>query len=126
MAEEIAKRSKEKFFRGIEMEELKKMDIREFAKLVKSRPRRAILRNTNIIEAFVQKCERCAEKKKMIKTHDRSLVIVPKMLGHAIHVYNGKEFLKVEIVSEMLGHRFGEFSLTRKIARHTKTGLKRK
>lgn len=45
------------------------------------------------------------------------------MIGKTIQVYNGKEFIKFIVSEEMLGHRFGEFSLTRKIAKHTKVGV---
>jgi small subunit ribosomal protein S19 len=121
--EELAQRSKDRFFRGIEVEDLKKMDTREFAKLVKARPRRAIIRNYDLIEKFVNKCELCSTQNKPIKTHARSMVIVPKMIGKTILVYNGKEFLRNDITEEMLGHRLGEFSLTRKIAKHTKAGV---
>ena len=124
MAEELKKKSKDKFYRGINTLELKDLDLREFSKLVKAGARRAILRNSNVIEKFVQKCEKRSAQNKPIKTHDRTLVVVPKMLGKTIQVYNGKEFVKVEIVDEMLGHRLGEFSMTRKIAKHT--SLKKK
>ncbi len=123
MAEELIQKSKEKFYRGIELEELKKMDVREFAKLVKSGSRRFLLRNGEEIEKFVAKCEVKNARNKPIKTHDRELVIVPKMVGSMIQVHNGKEFVKVPIVSEMLGHRLGEFALTRKIAKHTSAGV---
>ena len=122
MAEEIQKRDKSKFYRGKKVEELKSVDTREFAKLVKSRARRAILRNYDIIEAFVAKCDKNVSKNKLIKTHDRSLVIVPRMIGKIIGVHNGKEFVRVVIAEEMLGHRLGEFSMTRKIAKHTTIG----
>ena len=126
MVEEIlTKKSKEKFFRGKNTEELKAIDTREFAKLVKSRARRTILRNYDVIEAFVKKCEIKDSKNRPIKTHDRALVIVPKMVGKTIGVYNGKEFLKVVITEGMLGHRLGEFSMTRKIAKHTSIGAKK-
>ena len=123
MAEELVQKSKEGFYRGIEVEDLKKMETREFAKLVKSRARRAIMRNSDVIEKFIKKCERCVSKEKLIKTHDRSMIIVPKMIGKTIMIHNGKEFLRVDINEEMLGHRLGEFSLTRKIAKHTKAGV---
>jgi small subunit ribosomal protein S19 len=123
MAEELVQKSKERFYRGIEIEVLKKMDLREFAKLTKSRSRRAILRNNDILEKFIRKCEINSSKNKPIKTHNRSLVIVPKLVGKQIMVYNGKEFLKIDVIEEMLGHRLGEFSLTRKIAKHTKAGV---
>jgi len=123
MADELVQKSKDRFFRGVEVSELKQMDTRKFAKLVKSRARRAINRNYDVIDKFVLKCEKFSSKNKPIKTHNRSLVIVPGMLDQTIQVYNGKEFLKVLITEEMLGHRLGEFSLTRKIAKHTKAGV---
>ena len=122
MAEILAKKDKSKFFRGKNTDDLKALDTREFAKLVKSRARRTILRNYDVIDAFVAKCERNESKNKAIRTHDRTIVIVPRMLGKLIQVYNGKEFLKVMIVEEMLGHRLGEFAMTRKIAKHTSIG----
>jgi len=122
MAEELIKKSKDKFYRGKNIEELKSVDTREFSKLLKSRARRKILRNYDVIEAFVSKCERNTSKNKSIKTHDRSIVIVPQMIGKTIGVHNGKEYIKVIIVEEMLGHRLGEFSMTRKIAKHTSVG----
>jgi len=115
----LVKKSKDKFFRGKNTEELKTVNTREFAKLVKSRERRTILRNFDVIEAFVKKCEFKDSKNRPIKTHDRTIVIVPRMIGKTIGVYNGKEFLKVVINEDMLGHRLGEFSMTRKIAKHT-------
>jgi len=125
MAEELVKKSKDKFFRGKNVEELKKADTREFAKLVKARARRTLLRNYDVVEAFVRKVEERSAKGKLPKTHDRTIVIVPKMVGKAIGVHNGKEFLKVVITSDMLGHRLGEFSMTRKIAKHTSLGKKK-
>jgi small subunit ribosomal protein S19 len=123
MAEELVQKSKEKFYRGIELEELKKMDTREFAKLTKARARRSILRQGRVVDGFVKKCEEKSSKNKPIKTHNRALVIVPKMVGKLVQIHNGKEFVKVEILPEMLGHRLGEFSQTRKIARHTSIGI---
>ena len=122
MAEQLQIRSKEKFYRGKNVEDLKKLDTREFAKLVKARARRSLLRNFDVVEKFVKKCEEREAKKKPIRTHDRALVIVPRLLGKTIGVYNGKEFVRVVIVEEMLGHRLGEFSMTRKIAKHTSIG----
>lgn len=122
-AEELAKRSKEKFFRGKNVNDLKALDTREFAKLVKSRERRTLLRNYDVTEAFVKKCEEKTAKNRPIKTHDRALVIVPAMVGKSIGVYNGKEFVKVTIVEEMLGHRLGEFSPTRRPTKHGAAGV---
>jgi len=123
MAEGLVKKSKDKFYRGINVAELKNYDTREFAKLVKARPRRAILRNYDVIEQFVKRCNEKIAKNKSIRTHHRALVIVPALLGMNIFVYNGKDFMKVVITEEMLGHRLGEFAQTRKIAKHTSVGF---
>ena len=120
--EELAKKSKEKFYRGKEVGELKKLDIREFAKLVKSSPRRAILRNYDVVRNFVFRCNARMAKNRPIRTHKRDMIVVPAMLGWSIGVHNGKEFVKVDVNEEMLGHRLGEFSPTRKIAKHTTIG----
>ena len=125
MAEELVKKSKDKFYRGKNVEELKAVSTRDFAKLVKSRARRTIMRNYDVIEAFVRKVEEKAGKGRMAKTHDRTIVIVPRMLGKMIGVHNGKEFMKVTITHEMLGHRLGEFAMTRRIAKHTSLGKKK-
>ena len=109
-------------YRGIGLEELKKLDTREFAKLAKSRIRRAILRQFNEIESFVKKCKNTPEKK-AIRTHLRHLIVVPKMIGYNIKIHNGKQFTPIEIIPEMLGHRFGEFSLTRSKVSHGAAGI---
>ena len=116
-------RTKEKLFRGKTLEELKTLDVRGFSKFLKSRERRAIMRNFDVIEDFVRKCNKRNEKKKAIKTHKRDLIIVPAMVGLAIGVYNGKDFTNIRIVQEMLGHRLGEFSPTRKPIKHGAAGV---
>ena len=118
---EISRR--EKLFRGKTIEELKKLDTREFSKLLKSRARRAVMRNFNVIENFVMRSEKKEAKNKPIKTHLRELVIVPALVGKTIKIHNGKEFFAVKIVEEMLGHRLGEFSLTRKFVKHGAAGV---
>ena len=123
MAEILVKKNKDKFYRGENVETLKTFNTREFAKLVKARARRSLLRNYDVIEAFVKRCEEKTAKNKSIKTHNRALVIVPQLIGKTIGIYNGKEYVKVIITEEMLGHRLGEFSQTRKIAKHTKVGV---
>ncbi len=54
----------------------------------------------------------------VIKTWARASVISPEMIGHTFGVHNGKEFISVLVSEEMVGHRLGEFSLTRKFTRH--------
>jgi len=57
-------RKKEFLYRGKTLEELKKMEIREFAKLLPSRERRTVLRNSDSMEKFLTKCRKRNDKKK--------------------------------------------------------------
>lgn len=106
-------------FRGKTLEELQKLDIREFAKYLRARERRSVLRNFDVIEKFLER----NKNKERIRTHQRDLIIVPKMVGLVIYVYNGQEFIQVRITSEMLGHRLGEFAHTRKQIKHGAPGV---
>ena len=54
----------------------------------------------------------------VIKVWDRASVITPEMLGFTFGVHNGKTHVEVLIVEEMVGHRLGEFSPTKKFIRH--------
>lgn len=115
--------AKEILYRGKELEALKQLDTREFAKFLKSEERRNTLRQFDVIEKFVMKCKRCQEEGRQIKTHFRHMIIVPKMVGYTIFVHNGKEFTPVRIVLEMIGHRLGEFSVTRGKVEHGAPGI---
>lgn len=53
-----------------------------------------------------------------IKTWARGSVITPEMVGYTFGVHNGRAFVEVKISEEMVGHRLGEFSPTRKFVRH--------
>lgn len=54
----------------------------------------------------------------VIKTWSRASEIAPEMVGHTFGVHNGKLFIDVRVTEEMVGHRLGEFALTRKFVRH--------
>jgi len=54
----------------------------------------------------------------LIKTWSRRSQISPEMVGFKFGVHNGKDFVEVLVSEEMVGHRLGEFSLTRKFVRH--------
>jgi len=60
-----------------------------------------------------------AGDKKVIKTWSRQCVISPEMLGFTFGVHNGKEFINVYVTENMVGHRLGEFSLTRRFRGHS-------
>lgn len=59
-----------------------------------------------------------AEDKTVIKTWSRDSEISPEMIGFTFGVHNGKDFISVKITEEMIGHRLGEFSPTKKFIRH--------
>jgi small subunit ribosomal protein S19 len=54
----------------------------------------------------------------VIKTWERDSVISPEMVGFKFGVHNGREHLEVLVTEDMVGHRFGEFSQTRKFVKH--------
>ena len=61
-------------------------------------------------------------KKTVIKTWSRRSTIYPDFVGHTIAVHNGKDFIPVYITEEMVGHKLGEFSQTRKFTGHAGGG----
>lgn len=54
----------------------------------------------------------------VIKTWSRASMITPEMVGYRFGVHNGRNFTEVQVTEDMVGHRLGEFSLTRKFTRH--------
>jgi len=58
-------------------------------------------------------------KKTVIKTWSRRSTIFPEFVGHTIAVHNGKDFIPVYVTEEMVGHKLGEFALTRKFSGHS-------
>ncbi|MDI6777864.1 MAG: 30S ribosomal protein S19 [Patescibacteria group bacterium] len=54
----------------------------------------------------------------VIKTWSRPSTIVPEMVGFTFGVHNGRDFTPVFVTEEMIGHKLGEFSPTRKFIRH--------
>jgi len=116
-------RKKQFTYKGKTIEELKVLDVREFAKYLKSRQRRTVLRNFQEIEKFISRSKIKIERNKPVKTHQRDLVVVPDMVGMKIQIYNGNKFIPVEVIGEMLGHKFGEFAPTRARIKHSKAGV---
>lgn len=59
-----------------------------------------------------------AGQKKIIKTWARASAIPPEFVGHTFAVHNGKQHIPVFVTENMVGHRLGEFSPTRKFKSH--------
>ena len=71
-------------------------------------------------ESLMKKVEKvnAQEKKEVIKTWSRRSTIYPEFIGHTFAVHNGKEFIPVYVTEDMVGHKLGEFALTRKFGGH--------
>lgn len=60
-----------------------------------------------------------SRERRVIKTWSRRSTIVPEMVGHTIAVHNGQKFVPVFISENMVGHKLGEFALTRTFRGHS-------
>ncbi|MBW2963776.1 30S ribosomal protein S19 [Candidatus Woesearchaeota archaeon] len=112
---------KELKWRGKSLEEVKQMDLKDFAILLPARQRRSLKRG--LTETQKKLMKRIEKGDKNIKTHCRNMIIIPQMLGQALLVYNGKEFKAVRVELEMLGHYLGEFVMTRGSVSHSAPGI---
>lgn len=113
--------AKEFTLRGKRLDEIKKMSLQEFMLLIPSRERRTLKRGFTEQEKIFLENLRAGEKDP--KTHCRDMIILPEMLGKLIKIHNGKEYVPVSIEPEMLGHRLGEFTMTRKKVSHSSPGI---
>ena len=111
---------KEFKYHGYTGEQLKELSLKEFMQLLPSRERRSLLRGfTHEEQSLLNKIE----KRDNVKTHERQMVVIPKMIGKTIQVHSGKDYVPVTITEEMVGHRLGQFVLTRKRTGHTGGGI---
>ncbi len=71
-------------------------------------------------ESLMKKVEivKNSGKKEVIKTWSRRSTIYPDFIGLTFAVHNGKEFIPVYVTEDMVGHKLGEFSPTRKYGKH--------
>ena len=111
---------KELKYKGYTLEELQGMSLEELAKIYPAKFRRYVKRGLSHEE---KKILEKLKKKDTAKTHVREMFILPGMVGKVIMVHNGKEFIRLEIKMDMLGHRLGEFILTRKRLQHGTPGI---
>ncbi len=71
-------------------------------------------------ERLMQRVEAMNEtgEKRMLKTWSRASTIYPEMIGHTIAVHDGRKHVPVYVTESMVGHRLGEFALTRTFRGH--------
>ena len=81
---------------------------------------RSIKKGHYVFDRLVKKVQMLNEnnKKEVIKTWSRRSTIFPDFIGHTFAVHNGKEFIPVYVTEDMVGHKLGEFALTRKFGGH--------
>lgn len=72
-------------------------------------------------ERLLEKVEKMDEtgRKEPIKTWARSCTIVPEFIGHTFLIHNGKNFMKLYVIEDMVGHKLGEFAPTRIFRGHS-------
>ena len=83
---------------------------------------RSLKKGPFVNEKLMKKIEKMGVDKQPIKTWARSSTISPEFIGHTFNVHNGKTFISVYVTEEMVGHKLGEFSLTRTFRGHGARG----
>ena len=81
---------------------------------------RSLKKGPYVFERLLKKVQLLNEtgKKEVIKTWSRRSTIYPDFIGHTFAVHNGKEFIPVYVTEDIVGHKLGEFSPTRKFGGH--------
>ena len=81
---------------------------------------RSIKKGPYVFKRLLKKVQKLNKegKKEVIKTWSRRSTIFPDFIGHTFAVHNGKDFIPVYVTDDMVGHKLGEFSLTRKCGGH--------
>jgi small subunit ribosomal protein S19 len=87
---------------------------------------RSLKKGPFVADSLLTKIEKLNDsgKKEVIKTWSRSSTILPNMVGHTIAIHNGKSHVPIFISEQMVGHKLGEFVLTRTFRGHAKSDKK--
>lgn len=110
-------------YRGQAIEEILAMPWDQQLQLMPSRSRRFFSRQLDHdTQVFFEKIREAKEGDEL-RTHLRDFPVIPAMVGKLVHIHNGKEFQKIGITTEMIGHKLGEFAQTRKSVKHTGPGV---
>ena len=81
---------------------------------------RSIKKGPYVFDRLLVKVQKLNEtgKKEVIKTWSRRSTIFPEFVGHTFAVHNGNKFIPVYVTEDMVGHKLGEFALTRTFGGH--------
>ncbi|HJJ56171.1 MAG TPA: 30S ribosomal protein S19 [Methanocorpusculum sp.] len=116
----MPKRREEYTYHGYTLEQLQNMSMDDLIKIMPSRARRKVRRGFTRDEEDVHAK---ISSEDGVRTHIRSMIILPDMVGKTISIYSGKEFVNVKIPVEGIFHYFGEFVGTRKKVTHGSAGI---
>ncbi len=108
-------------FYGRTWEQVQKLSMDEFMKLIPSRQRRTLKHGYTDAQKIFMK--NLTKGQANLETHCRDIIILPSFVGKTIKIHNGKEFLPVIIEKDMLGHRLGEFAFSTKKVEHSAPGI---
>nr|XP_060642942.1 small ribosomal subunit protein uS19-like [Anolis sagrei ordinatus] len=114
-------------YQGVDLDQLLNMSYEQLMQLYSARwLNRGLSRKQHSLLKRLRKAKKEAppmEKPEVVKTHLRDMIILPKMVGSTVGIYNRKTFNQVEIKPEMIGHYLGEFSITYKPVKHGRPGI---
>ena len=81
---------------------------------------RSVKKGPYVEEKLLRRIQNMNEtgQRQIIRTWSRRSMVTPEMLGHTLHVHNGKLFIPVFVTENMVGHRLGEFAPTRRQTAH--------
>ena len=116
------RRKKEFTYRGMTIDKLQELNFEDFIKIVPSRQRRSFKRGLSQEQAKLIN-DSNNKPDKVLRTHRREMIIIPQFVGRTFAVHNGKEFVSLEIMPEMIGLYFGELAPTRTSPTHTGPGV---
>ncbi len=80
---------------------------------------RSSKKGPHVDERLMARVEKMGKVKEPIKTWSRDCTIVPEFITHTFLVHNGRQFQKVFVTEDMIGHKLGEFSATRTFRGHS-------
>ena len=88
---------------------------------------RSIKKGPFVDKSLLVKVEKANQtnSREVIKTWSRRSTILPSFVGLTFAVHNGKEFIPVYVTEDMVGHKLGEFALTRKFGGHGSDKVKK-
>lgn len=117
------RKKKEFKIRGKRVEELVGVDPEEYMDILPARARRTFKRGLTEDQMKLWQKIRASDGNKVVRTHQRGMIILPDFVGKKVAVHNGKDFVQLSIAPEMVGHYLGEFALTRRFIKHGGPGV---